>query len=133
MSAKKYLSLDYGSSRIGIALGDDQIKIAVPQETITSNNESISKIAKLAKLEDVEKIVVGYPRNQSGEPTKQTAEVEAFVQELRQVFPEVVFQDESVTSVLAEERLKSCGKAYDKADIDAMSAVIILEDFLENL
>ncbi|MGI6612741.1 MAG: Holliday junction resolvase RuvX [Candidatus Nanosyncoccaceae bacterium] len=133
MSAKKYLSLDYGSSRIGIALGDDQIKIAVPQETITSDNESIGKIAKLAKLEGVEKIVVGYPRNQSGEPTKQTAEVEAFVQKLRQAFPEVVFQDESVTSVLAEERLKSYGKIYDKADIDAMAAVIILEDFLENL
>lgn len=133
MLGKKYLSLDYGDSRIGVAVGDDQVKIAVPSETITNDDEAITKIAKLAKLEGAEKVVVGYPRNQSGEPTQQTAKVEAFVDKLRPFVPEIVFQDESVTSVLAEERLKSYGRPYDKAEIDAMAAAIILEDFLENL
>ncbi len=133
MSVKNYLSLDYGASRIGVALGDSQIKIAIPQETITNDDRAIDEIVRLAELESIDKIIVGYPRNQSGEPTKQTAEVEAFAQKLRQVFSRVVFQDESVTSVLAEERLKSYGKPYSKADIDAMAAVMILEDFLESL
>lgn len=133
MAIKKYLSVDYGDSRIGIAIGDDQVKIAVPAETIPTDGQEVEQIVKLAALEGVAKIIVGYPRNQSGEPTQQTAKVEEFADRLRQQFPQVVFQDESVTSVLAEERLKSYGRPYSKADIDAMAAVIILEDFLERL
>ena len=129
---KKYLALDYGDSRIGVALGDDQVKIAVPTDAITVDGSEIDQITKLTRYETVEAIVVGYPRNQSGEATKQTAVVEGFADRLRKEFPAVVFQDESVTSVLAEARLKSYGKPYTKGDIDSMSAVIILEDFLEH-
>ena len=43
----------------------------------------------------------------------------------------IIFQDESVTSVIAEERLQSRKKAYTKADIDAEAAAIILQDYLE--
>ena len=43
----------------------------------------------------------------------------------------IVFQDESLTSVMAEDRLKASGKPYEKGDIDAMAATIILQDYLE--
>lgn len=133
MSVKKYMSLDYGDSRIGVAIGDSQVKIAVPSETVSNDDQAVGRIIKLAQLEGTEQIVMGYPRNQSGEPTQQTTKVEAFAERLRRQFPKVIFQDESVTSILAEERLKSYGRPYKKADIDAMAAVIILEDFLERL
>ena len=74
--------------------------------------------------------MVGYPRNQSGDPTAQTAVAEALADQL-QGMAAVVFQDESLTSVMAEDRLKTAGKPYEKADIDAHAAVIILQDYLE--
>jgi len=46
-------------------------------------------------------------------------------------FAEVEFQDESLTSVIAEDRLRVSGKPYAKSDIDALAAAIILQDYLE--
>jgi putative Holliday junction resolvase len=83
--------------------------------------------------EDADTIVVGYPRNQSGEPTAQTAYVEEFAKQLHDMAPHLVFQDESLTSVLAEQRLRAQGKPYTKGDIDAQAAAIILQDYLERL
>lgn len=128
---EKFLAVDYGASRIGLAVGDSQVKIGVPLEALTNDDTALEQIAKQARLENVRQIIVGYPRNQSGEATQQTAIVEEFVDRLKLIFADVVFQDESLTSVLAENRLKSYGKKYTKGDIDSMAAVIILEDFLE--
>lgn len=133
MTVDKYLALDYGDSRIGVAIGDSQVKIAVPQEAIPVDGEEMRHILGLIKSDDVKKVVIGYPRNQSGQTTKQTTTIEAFASQLKKNFPEVVFQDESLTSVLAEERLKSYGRAYSRGDIDSMAAAIILEDYLEQL
>lgn len=128
---ENFLAVDYGASRIGLALGDSQVKIGVPLEALTNNETAIEQIVRLAHLENVRQIVVGYPRNQAGEATQQTAVVAEFADKLKTEFADVVFQDESLTSVLAENRLKSYGKKYTKGDIDSMAAVIILEDFLE--
>ncbi|HET7630493.1 MAG TPA: Holliday junction resolvase RuvX, partial [Candidatus Saccharimonadales bacterium] len=66
-----------------------------------------------------------------GQPTQQTASVEAFADKLKVFQLPIVWQDESLTSVLAEEYLKSHKKTYSKADIDAHAAAIILGDYLE--
>lgn len=130
--SKKYLALDIGEKRIGIAAGDDVIKIAVPMETVEVDGNELEAIARYVAREEADVIVVGYPRNQSGEATAQTAYVEAFAKQLESFAPNVVFQDESLTSVLAEQRLKAMGKPYTKGDIDAHAASLILEDYLEN-
>lgn len=82
--------------------------------------------------QSIDTIVVGYPRNQSGEPTAQTEAVKTFAKQLIDFGPKIVFQDESLTSVTAEQRLQSRGKPYDKADIDMEAAVLILQDYLES-
>lgn len=126
------MALDYGEARIGVALADAQIKIAIPYGALDNNEQLLAEILRLALDNRVSKVVVGYPRNQSGEPTAQTAIVEQFFDQLESVFDgEVVFKDESLTSVLAEQRLKSYKKPYSKGDIDAHAAAIILEDYLE--
>jgi putative Holliday junction resolvase len=130
--SRKYLALDIGEKRIGIAAGDDVVKIAVPMETVEVDGNELEAIAKYVAREEADVIVVGYPRNQSGEATAQTAYVEAFAKQLEGFAPKVVFQDESLTSVLAEQRLKATGKPYTKGDIDAHAASLILEDYLEN-
>lgn len=130
MTAKNLIALDVGEKRIGVASATTSIKIAVPITTIQVDGNEVKEIAEIAVREGVDTIVVGYPRNQSGESTAQTAYVEAFAKQLHDIAT-VVFQDESLTSVLAEQRLKSYKKPYTKEDIDAQAAVLILQDYLE--
>ena len=130
MASKNILALDVGEKRIGVAVADTSIRIAIPVTTLNVDGSELSEIARLAAHESTDTIVVGYPRNQSGEPTAQTAYVEAFAAQLTGIAT-VVFQDESLTSVMAEKRLASHNKPYAKADIDAQAATIILQDYIE--
>jgi putative Holliday junction resolvase len=130
--SKSFLALDVGEKRIGVAVGDNTVRIAVPFETIEVNGKELERIARLIIDERVDTVIVGYPRNQSGEATAQTAHVEAFAAQLSDIAPKLVFQDESLTSVLAEQQLKSHGRPYSKGDIDAQAAAIILQDYLES-
>jgi len=128
---KKFLALDVGEKRIGVAVGDTAVRIAVPFATIDVDGKELERIAELVIKQDIDTVVIGYPRNQSGEPTAQTAYVEAFAKNLEDIAPRVQFQDESLTSVLAEQQLKATGKPYGRADIDAQAAALILQDYLE--
>lgn len=128
---KSFVALDVGEKRIGVAVGDSGVRIAVPFDTIETDGDEIERIAKIVIDEKADVVVVGYPRNQSGEPTAQTAYVERFAEQLTDIAPKLVFQDESLTSVLAEQRLQSHKKPYAKGDIDALAAAIILQDYME--
>lgn len=125
------LGLDIGERRIGLALADESIRIAVPYDTIQVDGNEVRAIFEVIDREQVGKLIVGYPRNQSGEPTKQTAYVEHFMEQFSDSDATLIYQDESLTSVIAEDRLKSYGKPYTKGDIDAAAASIILQDYLE--
>lgn len=124
------LALDVGTKRIGVASASTTVLIAVPLTTIEVDGTEMETISKLVAAESVDTIVVGYPRNQAGDATAQTGYAEAFAAKLKDLAP-VVFQDESLTSVMAEDRLKASGKPYEKGDIDAVAATIILQDYLE--
>lgn len=128
--SKQIVALDIGERRIGVARGDTMIKIAVPLTTVLVDGTELDQIRRLIAGERAEVIVVGYPRNQSGDATAQTAYVESVAEQLKDV-AELIYQDESLTSVIAEQRLQSRGKPYQKADIDAEAAAIILQDYLE--
>lgn len=131
---RKYLSLDVGEKRIGLALGDAEMRMAWPQGALDVDGTEPKKLANFIKEHDVTDIVVGRPRNQKGESTPQTALVEKFTHDtLQPLGLPLHWQDESVTSVIAEQRLKAHSKTYTKADIDAEAAAIILQDFLETL
>lgn len=128
---KQLLGLDVGAARIGVALADTGVRIAVPHDYIEVDGNEVAAIAKVAISNEIDTIVVGYPRNQSGEATKQTAAVEEFAKLLEDFDAKLVFQDESLTSVIAEQRLVSRRKTYTKGDIDSEAAAIILQDYME--
>src|SRR5690606_8148368 len=96
MPARTLLALDVGERRVGLALGDTQVRIAVPFGYLERSDEIIQQITEIMLQHKVRTLVVGYPRNQSGEATKQTELVEAFAQELAEIDIEadLVFQDE---------------------------------------
>lgn len=129
-----FIGLDVGQRRIGVAQGDSVGRIAQPVKTIiVDGGEAVSLRQLLADVGATD-IVVGRPRNQSGDETQQTQQTEAFVNSILQQFElPIYWQDESVTSVIAEDRLKQRKKPYTKADIDAEAASLILQDYLEQL
>lgn len=124
------VALDVGERRIGVAVADTAVRIAVPYDTVEVDGNEIKQIVEIVLRESADTLVVGYPRNQQGEATAQSAYVETFAAQLEDI-AKVVFQDESLTSVTAENRLKSRRKPYVKGDIDKEAAAIILQDYLE--
>ena len=131
MSKLNLLALDVCEKRIGVAIADSSVKIAIAYDTITVDGSEMEQIAKLLLLEEISVVVVGYPRNQQGEPTKQTEFVEQFVERLQPIAPRIIYQDESLTSVKAEEYLRRQKKPFEKAEVDALAASFILQDYLE--
>lgn len=127
----KLLALDVGTRRIGVAEGDGMLRIAHPITTIIVDGTEVEKLTALVGEIQPEKIIVGFPRNQAGEPTNQTAVVEAFAKRLEKLAIPIVFQDESLTSVIAEQRLNERKRTYTKEMIDSEAAALILQDYLE--
>ena len=135
----RIIALDVGTKRIGLAFADTAVRIAIPRGMIPVDGNEMAEIAKQFRLEKADLIVSGLPRNNSGEATRQTEAVRAFIATLKDYFsaneqftPEVFFQDESYTSVEAEEHLHGASR-QDRADgkVDSEAATLILQDFLE--
>lgn len=135
----RIIALDVGTKRIGLAFADTAVRIAIPRGMIPVDGNEMAEIAKQYRLEKANLIVSGLPRNNSGEATRQTEAVQNFIITLKDYFvkqehfePEVYFQDESYTSVEAEERLHGASR-QDRADgkVDSEAATLILQDFLE--
>ena len=129
----KILGLDVGEKRIGVARADSSTRIAVPVGFIEVNGSEWNEIARLSRLHSTSYFVVGLPRSNEGNETAQSMYVRQFAKTLVEKVPgaKVRFQDESLTSVVAEERLRARRKVYEKGEIDAEAASIILQDFLE--
>lgn len=128
----KYLGIDYGLKRIGTAVGDSESKLASPHKTVTTVDDLVTLIKADGPFAQ---IVVGLPRNLDGGATSQTIAVQRFSEDVlwRKLKIDAVFQDEAATSAIAEERLKESGKPYEKGDIDAEAAAIILQDYLDTI
>ena len=131
----KILALDVGEKRIGVAKADSNTRIAVPIGFVEADGSEWQEIARIARLNNTRFFVLGLPRSNEGNETAQSLYVRNFAKTLVEKMPEarIRFQDESLTSVIAEERLKSRKKSYEKGEIDAEAASIILQDFLENI
>ncbi len=132
LKAKNIIALDVGEKRIGVATATDSIRIAIPFTTLDVDGSELREIAKIIARDSTDVVVVGYPRNQSGETTAQTVYSETFAAQLDGMVDKIVFQDESLTSVMAEDQLKRDKRPYTKADIDMRAAAIILQDYLES-
>lgn len=126
----KLLGIDYGRKKIGLAVGDSESKFAEPLSVIKFENEdqAVLKIGQYAKVEKVEKIIIGISEGKMGKESK------AFGKELesRLGIP-VVYQDETLTSKDAQSLSIEAGinRKKRKKMEDAFSAAILLQRYLE--
>jgi putative holliday junction resolvase len=128
------MGIDYGSVRIGTAVSDELRMLAHPLETIPAGKDAINRIVALANEKQVDAIVVGVPKNMSGESGIAADEANEFIAKLRgRVSCKVVAWDERLTSVAANRALQEAGKKTreTRGYVDQVAAQMILQGFLD--
>ncbi len=123
----RYLGIDYGSKRVGIALSDENAQFALPLLVLESLKNLIEEVVKIAQERKVTEIVIGESKNYKGEPNAILAESLSFKKELEAKGFIVHLEPEFMTSAHAE-------KFQGKNDmLDASAAALILQSFLDTL
>ena len=127
----KYLGLDYGKARVGMALGTDETHVAVGKGILEglTQNKLIAKIKAIVNLEKIDRIVVGLPLNMQSASTEMTEEIKLFVEKLRSHLSiPIQTIDERFTSQMADNLLKDV-KGEKKQD--QVAAQLILQTYLD--
>ena len=130
------MGIDYGTKRIGLAVTDPLQIIASGLDTVETD-KIWAFLERYLSEEEVERIVIGYPLHLDGQPTYVAVQVDEFIKKLHEQFPtlEVTKHDERFTSKDAKQIILQSGakkkKRRDKSLVDKVSAVLILQDFLE--
>jgi len=133
----RILSIDYGKKRTGLAVTDPLQLIAGGLATV-STSELFEYLKAYVEREQVERIVIGEPRQPNGQPSENLPRVQQFVNRWRKAMPQIPIElyDERFTSVLAHQAMIDGGlkkKArQDKALVDEISATIILQDYMRS-
>ncbi len=134
----RILAIDYGLKRVGLAVTDPLQIMANALDTVLVH-EVFDYLTKYFAKENVEKIVVGLPKQMSGQASETMPYIEAFVTGLKRKFPdkEVVYMDERFTSSLAHKTIIEAGlkkkDRQNKALVDKVAATIILQTYLESI
>ena len=141
--AVRFVGIDFGNRRVGLAISDATAMLARPWQTITTDEPDPENAAviiadlmpRLVVDEDgLDGIIVGLPRRLDGSENDQTAKARLFGEALEVITGiDVIFQDERLTSVEAEAQLAEREKDWKKRklQIDAVAAAIMLQDFLD--
>lgn len=137
MVFKRYLSLDVGDVRIGVAKSDLMGITATPLEVIDrKKTKAVKRIAELCKNENTKSLVIGIPKSLDGTEKRQVEKVREFIEKLKKEIDglEIYEVDERLTTVSADRILneKNIKGAKEKRKVvDKVAAAIILQTFLD--
>lgn len=133
----RFLAIDYGTKRVGLALTDPLKMIAQPFATLENNFELISGIKKIVQEKNVSRIILGFPLRLSGEIGQAAQAVEKFSAELKQQIHniEIVLVDERLTTAEAQKRMieTDARRSTRKQNIDQTAAALLLQNYLKTL
>lgn len=133
----RIVSIDYGKKRTGLAVTDPLQIIAGGLATVATSG-LFEFLKDYITREEVERIIIGEPRQPNGQPSENLQRVQQFVNRWRKAVPQIpiMYYDERFTSVLAHQAMIDAGlkkKArQDKALVDELSATIILQDYMRS-
>lgn len=132
----RIIGIDYGSKRVGLAV-TDPLKIIATALTTVASHEVMSYLKAYVQKEAVETIVVGEATDLNDNPTHSTALIQDFVKGLKKAFPDIKIEteDERFSSKIAFQGMIDSGmkksKRREKGTLDKLSAVVILQSYLE--
>ena len=132
----RIVAIDYGRKRTGIAVSDPLQLIANGLTTVPTHR-LLDFLTDYTAREDVERFVIGLPKQMNGDDSENMQRIEAFVRSLHRRLPHLPteYVDERFTSVLAQRTLREAGlkktDRQNKALVDEVSATIILQTYME--
>lgn len=129
----KYLALDYGLRRTGVAVGDDELGIALPRAAIATR-DLLDELPALLTTERIDVVVVGQPTHPSGSESEHSLKVDEFLAQLTQLTScTIIRADERYTTKLAQQgaHLMQRKRHQVRDELDSAAAALILQDFLE--
>jgi putative Holliday junction resolvase len=133
----RLLGIDYGDSRIGLAISDELGSFAHPYRTLPSSTRLIDEIRTIVEKEKISGIIVGLPKNMDGSLGPSAAKAKLFGEQLALAVPSVkiLFWDERLTTREAQRALHAAGKnaKQSKKMIDQVAAQILLQNYLDSL
>lgn len=122
----RFLGIDYGEKRVGLAISDESGKMAFPDQTLPNNKNLISEIVSICEKKEIKRVIIGESRNYSGKPNVIMKESEEFSVALAKMTNlEVVNEPEFLTSHQASKIQGGSNQ------IDASAATIILQSYLD--
>lgn len=135
---KRIMGIDYGTTRIGVALSDELQMLAHPAETIAvaKTADPAARIATLAREKNVERIVVGLPRHMNGSAGASAQEASSFAEKIKALVPcEVRTWDERLSTVAAHRALREAGRSsrQTRGYVDQVAAQMLLQGYLDSL
>jgi putative pre-16S rRNA nuclease len=135
---KRFLGIDFGKVRLGLAISDELGFMSHPLETLRMRdvNEVTKRIGEIVREKDVQRVVVGLPRNMDGSHGSSAEEALAFATKLRgHLSCDVVTWDERLTTVSANRALREAGRRTreTRGYVDQVAAQMILQDYLDRL
>ncbi|MBC2855899.1 MAG: Holliday junction resolvase RuvX [Cetobacterium sp.] len=134
---KKYLALDVGDVRIGVARSDIMGMLATPLEVIDrKKTKAVKRIAELCAQENTKSLVVGIPKSLDGTEKRQAEKVREFIEKLHKAIEglEIIEIDERLSTVAADRMLNESslkGAKEKRKVVDKVAAAIILQNFLD--
>ncbi len=133
----KVLAIDYGSKRIGLALGDTRLRIAIPLEGIENRGDkTFQAIVDKAKELCIHLLLLGLPLTPKGKEGQRAREVRDFLEKLKPFLPddiEVLLWDERYTTQEAHRLMQEMNLKKGKKLKDSLSAYLILLEYMESL
>lgn len=130
----KLLALDIGEKKVGVAKSDENQIVVSPLPYIEIGHRLLGDLGKIIKEEEINKVVLGLPRHQSGDVAVFAEQIKEFAKVIEHEYNVLVeFEDESGTTIEATRRLKEAGKTESeiKELVDSESACVILESYLK--
>lgn len=127
----RYLGVDPGGRRLGLAVGDGGTGVVSPMEVTASEGieEAARVVAEAARRHHAGTVVVGWPTDADGEPTAACRRSERLAEAVRAYGLEVVLQPELLTTDEARRRARAAGLPA-RAPVDHLAAQVILEEYL---
>ncbi len=135
----KYLAIDYGDRRVGLAISDENKEISFPRNFLeySKTKELLTELQQFCQDEGVERIILGLPIHMDGKMGERAQKTQVFYEVLKKAMPDmdIVFFDERLSTEFAVKSLRGQGikDKHQKGKRDVLSAQIILQNYLASL
>lgn len=129
---KTILAIDYGTSKVGLAVGDSSVKIAFAYKTLPNDKNFFNALTEIITKEEIKKVIIGLPGHNNFKNSAEAREIKKLGEKIEMELKlSVEYQEEMFTTRMARNNLKETGMKNLEQYDDQESARIILESWME--